>query len=162
MTATATMPLGDFALVWGRGEVDADMVIDADADDVLSELGLRTAMLLSIYTDRRAEDDDPLPAGADPRGWWADEFAAVPGDRFGSRLWLLVERGKGVPDLAARAEEYAREALDWLLEDKVAASIDVEPEVTRDRLALRITAHRPNKESVSVRYAHVWAAEEER
>lgn len=48
---------------------------------------------------------------------------------FGSRLYLLT---KNVPRAEALAEEYAREALQWLLDTGKATRIDVRAE--RDRL----------------------------
>jgi phage gp46-like protein len=132
-------------------------------DDLATEEGLRTAMLLSIFTDRRAEDDDDLPAGdGDRRGWWADQFSIVPGDRLGSRLWLL-DRGKQHAELAKDAETYAREALAWLIEDAVLERIDIEVEVRPDMLALQVTPYRPGENTATqFRFQHVWDAEAER
>ncbi|WP_200894101.1 phage GP46 family protein [Xanthomonas sp. MUS 060] len=49
------------------------------------------AVLISLFTWRRANADDTLP---DPRGfrmgWWGDTYPVVANDRIGSRLWLLV------------------------------------------------------------------------
>jgi phage gp46-like protein len=147
--------VGDFAL-----ESDAagtDLVIRDD--DLASDDGLRTAVLLSLFTDRRAEEDDPLPSeDGDRRGWWADELAAVEGDRFGSRLWLL-ERSKRQEDVAPRAEEYAREALAWMLEDSVASKIDVVATVAGEALELSVTIHRPVGDPASFRFSHTWDAE---
>ena len=89
-----------------------------DGTDLASERGLRSAVIISLYTDRRAEAGDTIPDGSDNRrGWWADP-------KMGSRLWLL-ERSKETDDVLARAREYAIEALTWLLEDGVARSLDV-------------------------------------
>lgn len=68
--------------------------------DLVAENTLRTAVILSLFLDRRADDDDVLPNGSnDRRGWWADTVAPMTeygiggglasGDRIGSRLWLL-------------------------------------------------------------------------
>lgn len=156
MTAAA----GDYLLDWEPSACTADMAIVND--DLATEEGLRTASVLSLFLDRRAEDDDPLPAiGGDKRGWWADQFAAVPGDRMGSRLWLL-DRAARRADIVPRALAYAKEALAWMLDDKVAASIDVTAETSTLGLLFAITIHRPQGDPVSFRYAHVWRGEEER
>jgi phage gp46-like protein len=148
-----TIAHGDYALVWADGVLDMTM---AD-DDLASDQGLRTAVLLSLFTDRRAEDDDALPADdGDRRGWWADEFAETEGDLMGSRLWLLDRSTRRV-DVARRAEEFIREALAWPLEDKVAARLDVEVETTATEMLIAVTAHRPQGDPVSFRFAHVWA-----
>lgn len=150
--------MSDFDLQWHDGELDL-VITD---DDLASDEGLRSAVLLSLFADRRAEDDDVLPAAdGDLRGWWADEFADVNGDRCGSRLWLL-DRSKRLADVVPKAEEFAREALAWLLEDKVAESVDVLAEVQGQMLALLVTVTRPGADPVSFRFAHAWDGEAER
>ena len=117
------------------------------------------AVLISLFTWRRAQPADVLPAG-DRFGWWGDSFAAVPGDRIGSRLWLL-SRAKLLPETAAQAKEYARESLQWLLDDGVAAKVEVEAE--RQGLSTLVLACRiyksgaaNNAPPVSIRFTDVW------
>lgn len=123
--------------------------------------GLETAAIVSLFSDRRANADDPLPAGAaDRRGWWGD--ALPPGgddaDRLGSRLWLLA-REKQTAEVVARAREYAEEALAWMVEDGVASLVEVEAEIVRTGvLGLRVTLHRPAGDAVSFRFQQAWAA----
>lgn len=151
----AKLAVGDFALAFDGAELD--MAI-AD-DDVEAEFGLRTAVILSLFTDRRAEEDDDLPGAQDDRrGWWADELAEVAGDKMGSRLWLL-ERGTTTVDVVPQAEEYAREALQWMIDDKVAERIEVAAELVGARLGYAVTIYRPGKDPVSFKFAHVWAGE---
>lgn len=105
------------------------MSVDADTDDLESDESLRTAVILSLYTDRQANYDDFLPGeDDDTRGWWADEYLVDPGDKFGSRLWLL-ERSKATEELRADAELYIREALQWMIDDGVVEEVVVETEV---------------------------------
>ncbi len=147
--------MGDLALVLGSGNMDLALV----DDDLASDEGLRTAVLLSLFTDRRAAEGDELPGDPeDLRGWWADEFAEVPGDLHGSRLWLLA-RTKVTEDLAGRVEEIDREALAWLIEDGVADQIDVEIDLVGDRLYHLITIQRPTREPVTFKFSHVWDGE---
>lgn len=148
--------LGDIALRWADAHVDLAL----EDDDLASDAGLRTAVLLSLFTDRRAEEDDALPAGDDDRrGWWADEFAAVDGDLFGSRLWLL-DRSARRSDVVLRAEEFVREALAWMLEDRVVEEIGVEVETTANGLVFAVTLQRPDdSDPMSFRFAHAWEAE---
>lgn len=103
-----------------------------DGYDLATEDGLRTAVIVSLFTDRRAEPDDEIPDGSgDRRGWWADPT-------LGSRLWLLA-RAKETPDTLARARAYAIEALQWLVDDGVATAVDVTAEwARRGVLGLRI------------------------
>ena len=82
------------------------------------------AVVISLFTWRRANPDDDLP-GDLRMGWWGDSFPPVANDRIGSRLWLL-SRSKLTAETVSRAKEYAEEALRWLIDDGVAARVDVE------------------------------------
>lgn len=100
----------DAGLIWrdGRGEL---VIVDGD---LLADTSVNTAILLSYFTDRRAEPGDELPDGStDRRGWWGDSFRNEP---IGSRLWLL-SREKSLPDVLNRAAAYARESVQWLIND---------------------------------------------
>ena len=151
--------VADLALVLSADLSSGIADLSADGNDLAFDAGIHTAVLLSLFTDRRAEDDDKPPSGddTDRRGWWGDQFAVVEGDRYGSRLWLL-DREKITNELARRAEEYVREALAWMIEDRVAVSIDVEIETTTKDLLIRIMPNRPGKDPVFLRFAHVWKA----
>ena len=114
----------DAALVFDAATVSADLGLTGG--DLVAEEGLKTAVLLSLFTDRRAEEDDELPAEeSDRRGWWGDLVPPAPRDRIGSKLWLLT-REKLTRDVQNRAREYAREALQWLIDDRVAQSVSVD------------------------------------
>lgn len=155
MASSSAIQLADLALTWSNATGDADLsLIDMD---LASDRGLMTAAALSLFTDRRAEADDKPPSGNpnDRRGWWADQFAIVTGDKFGSRLWLL-DRSKRTNETVLRAEEYVREALAWMLEDRVVASIDVTFEDTAAALLFAVGLNRPGRDPVTFRFAHTW------
>lgn len=122
--------------------------------DLKSDEGLETAVSISLFTERRVTDED-LPLGAlSKKGWWGDMFPDIEQDKIGSRLWLL-EREKVIPETARRAEDYCREALNWLIEDGVAASITVTASYdTLKRLQISITISRPSGREF--KYAVVW------
>lgn len=88
---------------------------------------LKTAVILSLFTDRRAALDDSVVG--DRRGWVGDALADD-GDRWGSRLWLL-KREKQTEETRRRAIDYANEALAWLIDDGVASLVDVSAEWVR-------------------------------
>lgn len=96
-------------------------VIDGD---LLREEGLETAVMISLFTDRRAKDGDLLDNPMDKRGWWGDQTSYYSNDQIGSRLWLL-ERAKAIQPNLVRAKTYITEALQWMLDDKVAQKIVV-------------------------------------
>lgn len=106
----------------GTTATEADLALDPDAARLAEDEGLRTAVILSLFTDRRAEPGDELPDGTTRGGYWGDAYPARPGDRWGSRLWLL-QRSTITRDVLRRAETYAREAFDWAIEDGVASRV---------------------------------------
>ncbi|MCL2430286.1 MAG: phage GP46 family protein [Alphaproteobacteria bacterium] len=112
---------------------------------------LETAVLISLFSDARADDDDRLPGSADDkRGWWAGPI--------GSRLWLLT-REKSTNDVRLRARDYCREALAWMIEDQVADQIDVSAEWAgkiNDRLDIEVAIYRDGKEILRRRYDWTW------
>lgn len=115
---------------------------------------LSTAILLSLFSDRRANDDDVIPDGTDPRGWWAD---ALDGQRIGSRLWLL-ERARKLPEVLRLAQEYAAEALAWLVADGVVKSAAVQASFADDCKTLLFAVHvcKPDGKSLAWRYRYAW------
>jgi phage gp46-like protein len=147
---------GDIALIWDPRELAADLA--TEWNDLENGDEIKSGVLLSLFLDRRAEAGDVLPDGAnDHRGWWADEFADVDGDRIGSRLWLL-SREKSVDTVARRAQEYAAEALQWMVDDGAADKIDVITEIAGRQLSLGIDVYRPGAASPSAyRFAPLWA-----
>lgn len=156
MANSSALQLADVALVWSNATVSADLaMIDGD---LASDRGLKTAVILSLFCDRRAEPDDVPPSGdaTDRRGWWADEFADAEGDLIGSRLWLL-DRTKLSNETGLRAKEYATEALAWMLADNVVASVAVDVEVTNAALGLAVTLQEPGKDPVTFKFSRAWA-----
>lgn len=98
--------------------------------DLAAGDGLRTAVLVSLFTDRRANDDDVIPDGTDNRrGSWADAWPDDDRDLIGSRLWLL-SRDKQLPAVLDRAKKYSEEALAWMIDDWVARAVTVDAEWT--------------------------------
>jgi len=81
----------------------------------------------------------------------------VANDRIGSRLWLLA-RAKLVPETAARAKEYAEEALAWLVADGVAARVEVQAERQgMHTLALACQIYKTDgRVPVDIRFTNVW------
>lgn len=94
--------------------------LDVVKGDLLTGDDLKTAICLSLFTDRIADDDDQIDDPDDRRGCWIDAF----NPRLGSRLWEL-KRQKITPYFCQRARDYALESLQWLIDDGVVEAIDV-------------------------------------
>jgi phage gp46-like protein len=103
--------------------------ISLDGIDLRHEDTLLTAAMLSLLCDRLAQPHE-VGAEEDRRGWWADTYADNLGDLFGSRWWLL-SREKQLPEVVQRARRYVREALQWLIDDGLAVSLDVSAFIPR-------------------------------
>lgn len=152
----------DIALLWNADEGRADLALargDLRLDD-----GLRTAILISLFSDALARGDDDLAQadggpGDDRRGWWGD--VPVGGEtprRVGSRLWLL-RRAKATEGTRLRALTMVREALAWMIQDGVVDRLDVDAVLAGappDRLLLTLTLRRG---AVSERFDLPWAVE---
>ena len=133
--------------------------------DFVNDSTFTTALIISLFTDRRAKAEDPLPdpENTDRRGWWADNLAEVQDDRIGSRLWLL-SREKTIKDVLIRAKQYAEEALEWLIDDGVAAKVEVETErifrgnePTGDTLAIRVRVYSITETVESFTFQTLWS-----
>lgn len=144
--------MGDLAL---RLTDDNELDLVFEDDDLACETGLLTSVLLSLFLDRQAEVEDVLP-GYDPnrRGWWGDQFQGIEGDKIGSREWL-VQGGKLLPELNTLREQYADEALAWMLEDGVAEAIRTTATIEGSATCLAVEIQRP-QDPVPFRFNALW------
>ncbi|WP_086733835.1 phage GP46 family protein [Erythrobacter colymbi] len=147
----------DLALVWNADAIAADLLLANGR--LATDDGMRTAILISLFTDARAADDETLPeAGGDRRGWWGDAYArdlrpdagtARDVNRIGSLLWLL-SRSKITARTLAQAKQACEEALAWLVRDGIASAVRVVVEAqarpgqaSPDLLAIAVEIDRP-------------------
>ncbi|MBB2841471.1 UNVERIFIED_ORG: phage gp46-like protein [Rhizobium etli] len=110
--------------------------------DFRAEQGLATQVLICLMTDRRF-DPSELPDGVENRGWIGDSYDVMDGETpIGSRLWLL-RRSALYEGIEIKAQDYAREALQPLLQQGAAARIDVTATVNRplNRLDLSVSLY---------------------
>ena len=149
--------MADIRVVWNPEELVGDWLLTGNLLDTSNEIV--TAVAVSLFTHRTAEADDPLPHFAsDRRGWWGDLDAAEirGGTPIGSRLWLL-SREKQTEATRLRADEYIREALQWMTDIGLADSVEVEVAwVAAERLGAKITIVRGAADSVAVRFEKLW------
>ncbi|MDE1478646.1 phage GP46 family protein [Xenorhabdus bovienii] len=142
--------MSDITSWWDVKSIHADWRIGRG--DLVTGDDLQTAMIISLFTDRQARSDDDID-GVDRRGWWGDSGADY---SIGSRLWLL-HRQKLTTAVALAAEDYAREALQWMLDDGVAESIDIRTQIVwPNRLNMIIRYQRPGRDNEDVRFFWVW------
>lgn len=127
--------------------------------DLVQDMGLETAITISLFSDRRANDDDPLPDNSnDKRGWWADDLLND-GDFIGSRRWLL-RRSKLTDENMRRLEEYDSEGLNWMIIDGVASNIVIVVQrIDMNTILETITIERPEGSPQSFKYYFNWEAQ---
>jgi phage gp46-like protein len=137
-------------------------------DNLIDETqALATAVIVALGTDRRANNDDPLPDiySDDRRGWWADTDAEKiwNGWLIGSRLWLLnrskiVGSGSRYGATVARAQAYCQEALQPLITNRIASRIDVNAQRTNiERIDVDIVIYRGPRSAIQLQYQALWS-----
>lgn len=126
------------------------MIISDNREDTLTR-----AVLISLFTWRRAMTDDPVD-DEELFGWWGDSYPAIADDRIGSRLWLL--RRVKLTDATQRdAEFYANEALQWLLDDGHVIAIEIISEKHDiNRLNLIVILTIPGGDRVEIKPNSSW------
>lgn len=129
--------------------------------DLAREDGLETAVIISLFTDRRASPEQipvELPQD-DLRGYWGDVSNAASSDQTGSLLWLLA-REKQLPQVLSRAQQYSREALAWMVDDLVATRVEVMTEfIAQGWMLITVDIFRPTGSPVRYRFNYEWAAQ---
>ncbi|WP_323011125.1 phage GP46 family protein [Paracoccus sp. (in: a-proteobacteria)] len=109
-------------LLWNG--VVGDVAVDTSTADLQRGQALATAVGMCLLTDRRV-DRTELPEGERNRGWPGDGFDLQPGEPpLGSKLWLLRRRAL-TEGIELEAEDYAREALQTLIDQQVCVRVDV-------------------------------------
>jgi len=149
--------MSDIQTVWEPWLLAGDWVLTPP--DLATGRDLATSVVLSLFTDRLALPGDrlPDPGDGDRRGWWAD-FNAAEGP-LGSRLWL-ISREKETNETRLRAEDYCREALQWMIDDQVANEIEIVAEWPRQapgRLDVSVVIMRDRSELLRRRFSWAWS-----
>ena len=142
--------MSDIRTTWrvDRGDWSLSGSVLASGGDLI------TAVAISLFTDRESASDDVIPDGSgDPRGWWADDLEV----KIGSRIWLLA-RSKRTQQVLSRAQDYVREALQWMIDDGVVARFAVTTEWTaRNTLGVQIIVFRSDGQTEAMNFAWAWA-----
>ena len=102
-----------------RGDLDR-----TGSKNLVEDLDLETAALISIFTDRRADPSDQYGQAQHYKGGWWGSVTDGMGREMGSKLWLL-RREKLTESNLKKAKNYLEDCLKWLVDDKVAAGVSV-------------------------------------
>lgn len=145
----------DVALVWDQGSAHGDWTTAGGG--IALGPAIVSAVVLSLFTDRIASPDFvPTDGTADRRGWWGDSYEPSP---IGSRLWQLDRAAKSTAaNLPKLARGYCVEALQWLLDDGVAASVSVTAGwASPTALAILVTVAEPDGRLTTFNAQYAWA-----
>jgi phage gp46-like protein len=148
------MDLGDIRIALEDGEG----ALNIKNSDLEIDLGLETAIILSLFSDQRAEKDSIPPDGSrDLRGWWGD---VTQEDAIGSKLWLLF-REKVTSNTREKFKAAASASLQWMLDDGVASSIDVTiASLSEESIDFIVKVTKPALgNSINFRYYYNWQAQ---
>ena len=149
--------MSDILTTWDAANGRGDWTLSAGA--LTSGNDLYTAVLISLFTDRRAQPSDIIPDGTtNPRGWWGDMTVEGNLDEWGSRLWLLDRSIAPTQAVLNAAIGYCQEALAWLVTDGVAAKVDVQANWNANNfLAVLVSIYQTNgTKPVNMTYNLLW------
>lgn len=134
---------------------DFDLVFE-NGDLALSD-SLAMSIVLSIECWCRSDEPDGS-AVIDPSigGWWADALNERP---IGSKLWTLFRRK--LDDVTiSDAEKLVSDSLQWLIDDGVAKSVNVDAKIGNDRntAVFAVSVERPDGEKDEFKFYSNWEA----
>lgn len=126
-----------------------DFTLDENGDIKTADF-FDTSLLYSIFGERRASPDEMVEASL-RRGWIGN------GDDFenGSKIWLSSQ-SRLTRDVLNRLQDEAEKALQWLVDDGLAVSIDqVVATISKGRVVLDITIRR-SRDKVDRKFFVLW------
>jgi phage gp46-like protein len=148
--------IGDISLAWDSVTQTADWSFQSG--DLTTGNDLATAVIVSLFSDRRAPPDYvPIDASNYRGGWWGDQYQASP---IGSRLWMLARaKYTSAAQITKLAKGYCDEALAWMISDGVAQSVTVTADLLSPGvLAISINIVQPRQQAGKVfRFSLLWA-----
>jgi phage gp46-like protein len=121
-----------------------------DNGDILTDQFFDTAILYSLFGERRASPDEMVEP-QQRRGWIGNSADF----ENGSKLWLLSQ-SRLTRDTLNRIQDEAQKALQWLVDDGFAVSID-QPvaALSNGRVTLEVTIRR-SRDKVDRKFFTLW------
>jgi phage gp46-like protein len=112
-----------------------DLTIASDGD-LTDTLGFDTAILMSLFTDTRA-DPSEVAFCQNRRGWLGNIFQFDDGFQLGSKLWL-TDQMRLTNDTANLIQTYASTALQWMIDDGYVDNIETNTILLSSNITLNI------------------------
>jgi phage gp46-like protein len=146
----------DVALVWDSASGRADWAITS-GDLQIDPGGLQTAVILSLFTDKRAPANYVPPAGSPPgrHGVWMDTYQ---GFQIGSLLWTLNRVAiSNSTAFLAQAKDICLDALEWLVTAGVVAAVNVTTSlITPTTLGILVGLTEPDGTTQTFDFGWAW------
>jgi phage gp46-like protein len=146
----------DIQLTFNNTTGFCDWSVASGGGDLNTSETLETAVLLSLFTDKRAPDDLTIYTN-DRLGWWGTTYLPSGQAELGSLLWTLYR--STITDGTAvlrTAESYCLDALNWLLTDGIASTVTCSAAwLSHSNLGLYINITQPN--GTKSQFSWVWS-----
>lgn len=143
--------MSDVRLLQGDDGV-FDVVIENG--DLEAEDGFETAIYISLLIDARAPSSIVFKP-ENRRGWLGNVATPVTGRELGGLLWL-IEQSRLNQGTLNEAVSYARQALNWFVEDGLAEKVEVSGEIVpRSGITLTIVITALNGKT-ETHYVDLW------
>lgn len=145
--------MSDLALKCNK---DLTFDLDFQNGDFVVDESLNTAVILSLFLDSRA-DQQEVQDVSERRGFWGDMFPEVPGDETGSKLWLH-DRDKKSKELRGDLKDASLNSLQWIIDDEIAEQIncEVDFDLGLDQVGLEIEISKPQE--IPEKFSLIWSS----
>ncbi len=144
----------DIAINYNNESQYGDLALSFD--DLVRDEGLESAVLISLFTDARAEPEEVPDSSNDLSGSF---LTSIDGTVYGSKIWTL-RRSKADNNTVQKMTDYARSALAWMVEDGVAGSIEAQAIlVDKERIDLSVKIYKNGEAIFNRRFEDLWSAQ---
>jgi len=132
-----------------------DISIDPATGDLLQTAGFDTSLKMSLFEERRANREEMVPSER-RRGWWGNTLFDEADFEIGSKLWLL-DQARLTQETLNKAIDYARTALQWMIDDNHVEEVEVSGELRPETIILNIVLLRNGSKVDSFSF-DIWSA----
>lgn len=129
-----------------------DLQLNENGDFKLVQ-GFDTSLAVSLFGERRANASE-VPTSEFRRGWWGNEVNEAAFE-LGSKLWIVMQQPRKTSTNRKRAEAYAREGLQWLIDDGFVKDIKITSQFSETGILLEIKLLR-DQDEVDTKYFELW------
>ena len=137
---------------------DNEIDINFTDTDLETDEGLETSALISLYSDARATPEEVDELENELRGYWADMYPDVPGDKHGSLLWT-THRHKQTNQNRLDIQEKTEACFAWMIADNIAESVNVKTSIIESGVVQSdVEIVKPEGKGV-VKISNIWTAQ---